>query len=141
MITVPIKLLDADAKVPTQAREYDAGYDLYSIDGFDLYPGQRRLFKTGVALMIPPGYYGRICPRSGLALKNGIDTLAGVIDSGYRNDVSVVLINLGEREVLVNRGDRIAQIVFQRCEEVSFPVVDELISTERGANGYGSSGV
>ena len=110
-----IKLLATNAKAPVRANDCAAGYDLFSLYNYTLYPHQRLLVQTGIAMEIPDGYYGRIAPRSGWALKYGRDTLAGVIDSDYRGEVGVILYNT-DKEIPFNikMGDRIAQIVFEK---------------------------
>ena len=129
-----------EAITPSQAYEGDAGYDLHSLESAILKPGERRLFKTGIVLAIPKGFYGQIAPRSGWAFKYGIDTLAGVIDSGYREEIGVILINLGDRAFAFDRGERIAQIIIKPCESVVFQEVCEFTEdTERGLGGFGSS--
>lgn len=136
-----IKLLHPDAKVPTRANATDAGLDLYALSGGIAVPGDRLRVSTGISMSIPKGYYGRISPRSGLAWRNGIDVMAGTVDSSYRGEIQVVLINLETTEVFqVNPGDRIAQLVIQKVELWNPVVVDELDETERGENGFGSSG-
>ena len=103
-------------------------------------PGDRAAVATAVHLELPPGHVGLVWPRSGLALKHGIDTLAGVIDSDYRGEVRVVLVNHGREPFLVRPGDRIAQLLVQRVERVDFVAADALSKTIRGADGFGSSG-
>lgn len=137
---IPIVLAQG-AHAPARASAGDAGYDLHALEGFTIEPGKRVLVKTGVRMEIPTGYYGRIAPRSGLAHKHGIDTLAGVIDSGYRNDIGVILLNTGDAAVSFTAGDRIAQIIIEACYEAAFSQVDELGSSERGQGGFGSTGM
>ena len=137
--TVYIKFLSPLAHVPTRAREYDAGFDLYSTEDFTLQPGERRLFKLGLSMAIPAGYYGRISPRSGRALKEGLDVMAGTVDSGYLQEIGVVLINLGQSLIDIYAGHKIAQMILQRCESVQFQSVDELPGSDRGG-GFGSTG-
>jgi dUTP pyrophosphatase len=93
---IQIKLLTPTSKIPTRGSDFAAGYDLYTTETYELKPGERHLYKTGLATAMPDGVYGRIAPRSGLAYKNGIDVMAGVIDSDYRNEIGVVLVNLGQ---------------------------------------------
>ena len=128
--------------IPSRGSRWAAGYDLFNNgkDSFWLYPGKRVCINTGVILEIPEGYYGRICPRSGLANKHGIDVLAGVIDSDYRGEIKVILINFGEDRFCTGPGDKIAQIIFQKYEEVQFNIVEKLNDTERGSGGFGSTG-
>ena len=142
MIPIKIKLLDCEARGPFQANPNDAGYDLYAaIDRpITLLPGERNLVNIGISVAIPPGFYGRIAPRSGLALKYGIDVLAGVVDSTYRGAVGVVLINLGQNTVVINSGDRVAQLIIERCEQAQWQAVDDLDETVRADAGFGSSG-
>ena len=135
-----------NAVIPTRGSAKAAGYDLYSTEAYVLKPGERKLFKTGLNMAIPEGMYGRIAPRSGLAFKKGIDTLAGVIDEDYRGDVGVILINLGNEDFSISLGDRIAQIIFEFYNEV---IMEETASqsnpneilgnTARGSGGFGST--
>ncbi len=140
MLEVEIKKVHADAQLPSRNSAGDAGYDLYSIAHDVIKPGERQLVHTGVSISIPRGYYGRGAPRSGLALRSGIDVLAGVIDSGYRGEVGVVLINLSDKSFGFRKGDRIAQIIIEKCHEASWVEVNELNGTTRGDGGFGSSG-
>lgn len=137
-----VKLLHPDAKVPTRVNPTDCGLDLYSFEEFGnvIAPKERLTVSTGISISIPDGYVGRILPRSGMAANFGIDVLAGVIDSSYRGEIKVVLLNTGNHHFNVCRGDRIAQLVIQKVELWTPRVVDELDETERGSNGFGSSG-
>ena len=137
---IKIKKINPDGKVPTRAKSSDAGYDLYSTVDMPITPTARQLVPTGIAIEIPEGYYGRIAPRSGLAVRAGIDILAGVVDSGYRNEIKVVMINLGEGLVSVNKGDRIAQLIIEKCYDVEWEEVNELSDSDIGEGGFGSSG-
>ena len=137
---IKIKKINPDGKVPTRAKSSDAGYDLYSTVDMPITPTARQLVPTGIAIEIPEGYYGRIAPRSGLAVRAGIDILAGVVDSGYRNEIKVLMINLGEGLVSVNKGDRIAQLIIEKCYDVEWEEVNELSDSDRGEGGFGSSG-
>jgi dUTP pyrophosphatase len=103
-------------------------------------PGERAAVGTGLALELPPGTVGLVWPRSGLAVRHGVDTLAGVVDSDYRGEVKVVLINHGREPFHVSAGDRIAQLLVQRVEQVDFVTESDLTATERGAGGFGSTG-
>jgi len=138
------KLHDS-ATVPSKGSAQSAGFDLSSAQKLVIEPRCRMLVKTGLAIAIPSGCYGRIAPRSGLALKSGIDVLAGVIDTDYRGDVGVILVNLGTSAFEINVGDRIAQLILERIEtnasveEVPSPT--DLGTTWRGAGGFGSTGV
>lgn len=138
-----IKLLHPDAKVPTRANVTDAGLDLYALEDHNgaIFPGQRAVIRTGIAMSVPDGYVGRILPRSGLAVKKGIHVLAGVVDSSYTGEIMVVLLNTDRRDGLrVDAGDRIAQLVIQKVELWTPVIAEELDETERGENGFGSSG-
>lgn len=105
-----------------------------------LEPGERMSVPTGLAVDIPKGYYGRVAPRSGLALKSGIDVMAGVIDSDYRGEVKVILINHGKFAVSIGSGERIAQLILERADRLSAVEVKSLEATERGEAGFGSTG-
>ncbi len=142
--TLQIKKLNDLAVIPTKGSPQSAGYDLYSIEKYTLKPLERKLFKTGLSMAIPSGMYGRIAPRSGSALKNGIDVMAGVIDEDYRNEVGVLLINLSNEDVSIpvikdGKETAIAQIIFELYNNVKINVVDVLGETERGQGGFGSS--
>jgi len=129
-----------DLPLPKQATGGAAGFDLQSNEYVILYPGQRLAIPTGFAWAIPLGQVGMIRPRSGLAVRSGIDVLAGVIDADYRGEVAVVLINHGDRPLDIEAGDRIAQMVVQPCMVGVTVECDELPSTERGNGGFGSTG-
>ena len=136
-----IVLLNSDSRYPTKSHVTDAGYDLFSTEDVSLQPLQRKVVKTGIKLSIPTGFYGRVAPRSGLAVKNGIDVLAGVIDSGYNGEIGVVLINTDKFEsVSLPKSSRIAQLIFEKCEDMNFETVLSLDISERDAGGFGSTG-
>ena len=138
---IKVKLLSKDAKVPTKAHSSDAGWDIYASDlAQPVYPHKRRLISTDISIAIPDGYCGLIWPRSGLSVKKGIDVLAGVIDSGYRGEIKVCLLNTSDQIVHIHPGDRIAQLIIQKVEDVKFLEVDNLDDTDRGEGGFGSSG-
>ena len=137
---VQVQLLNEYAKVPTRANLTDAGFDLYSIDELQIAPQSRQTVKTGVSLEMPDHFAGLIWPRSGLSVKSGIDVLAGVIDSGYRGEIMVCLYNTSKEVVEIKRGDRIAQIIFQEVPLVSLSLSETLGSSQRGENGFGSTG-
>ena len=136
-----VQLLTSQATVPTRGSAGAAGLDLYAAERVYLYPEQRALVDTGVAIELAHNEVGLIWPRSGLAVKRGIDTLAGVVDSDYRGSVSVALINHGKEPLNIIRGDRIAQIIIQKCSLVEPEVVEEIDQTGRAFNGFGSTGV
>tara|TARA_Y100001937_G_scaffold109591_1_gene154425 strand:+ start:43086 stop:43511 length:426 start_codon:yes stop_codon:yes gene_type:complete len=136
-----IVLLNSDSRYPTKSHVTDAGYDLFSTEDVSLQPLQRKVVKTGIKLSIPAGFYGRVAPRSGLAVKNGVDVLAGVIDSGYNGEIGVVLINTDKFEsVSLPKSSRIAQLIFEKCEDMNFETVLSLDVSERDAGGFGSTG-
>lgn len=137
---IKIKLLSELGKIPTKGTDFSAGYDLYAAENGEIDPLKRCLIKTNISIAIPKGYYGRIAPRSGLAYKNGIDVMAGVIDSDYRGDVGVILYNTGIEVFSFNRGDRIAQLVIEKCHKADWVQVDDLSDTDRGDGGYGHTG-
>jgi dUTP pyrophosphatase len=144
VIEVPLVQLDPDLPLPSYAREGDAGADLVARQDVRLEPaGGRALVPTGVAVAIPHGWAGFLLPRSGLALRHGVTCLntPGLIDSGYRDEVLVLLVNTDPREPYdVHRGDRIAQLVVQRVEHVRFAVAVELPGSARGMGGFGHTG-
>ncbi len=135
-----VKRLKANAIIPTKSNTSDAGWDLYALEHRYIQPGCRMLIKTGVSLEIPEGFVGLIWPRSGLAVKRGIDVFAGVVDAGYRGDVGVCLYNSSERQFEVQEGDRIAQVVFQPVSQFQLLESTSLDNTTRGSKGFGSSG-
>jgi len=136
-----IVLLNSDSRYPTKSHVTDAGYDLFSTEDVFLKPSQRKVVKTGIKLSIPIGFYGRVAPRSGLAVKSGVDVLAGVIDSGYHGEIGVVLINTDKFEsVSLPRSSRIAQLIFEKCEDMNFETVLSLDVSEREGGGFGSTG-
>ena len=143
MIELPIKRLRADAIVPDRAYEGDAGLDLSACERIELAPGERAVVGTGLAVAIPEGYAGFVQPRSGLADRHGITIVnsPGLIDSGYRGELKVLLLNTDRSEPFeVTPGDRIAQLVLVRVETPRVEEVDDLSATARGAGGFGSSG-
>lgn len=143
-IDLPIKRLDPTVELPTYAYEGDAGLDLRANADVTLAPHERALIPTGLAVAIPEGYAGFVQPRSGLALREGLSmaNTPGLIDAHYRGELKVCAVNLDdERPIHVERGERIAQLVVQRVPVVCLVEVDELDETDRGAGGFGSSGV
>ncbi|WP_106478155.1 dUTP diphosphatase [Phytohalomonas tamaricis] len=137
---VQILLCHPKAHVPTRKRTTDAGFDLYCVERVDIEPGDQAVLPTGVQMAISPGWYGRVAPRSGLAVNHVIDVNAGVIDAAYRGEIKVALINLGKHKVEFKPGERIAQIIFERYSMNELTVVDYLTDTDRGGFGFGSSG-
>lgn len=139
-INLGVKLLDPQSRVPTKAHDADAGFDLYSNIKTVIPPKQRKTVSTGIVLQMPEHMAGLIWPRSGLSVKQGIDVLAGVVDSGYRGEIMVCLYNTSDENVHIRTGDRIAQIIFQEVPRVTMEVHETLGSSQRGDNGFGSSG-
>lgn len=136
--------IDPLAKVPEYAHEGDAGCDLASSIEVDIPPGERTIIPTGIAVAIPEGYAGFVQPRSGLAAKHGIGIVnsPGLIDSHYRGEIKVILVNLDKRKTFhVERGDKICQLVIQPVEQANFVEAEELESTDRGEGGFGSTGI
>jgi dUTP pyrophosphatase len=140
---VTLTRLDHDAVIPSYARPGDAGADLVATSDLLLLPGQRGLIGTGVAIELPIGFAGFVHPRSGMATRAGLGMVnaPGTIDAGYRGEIKVILINHDRTEpIQIRRGDRIAQLVIQRVEYAHFVEVEQLSSSARGADGFGSSG-
>ena len=138
-----VRRLDDRALLPTRAYPCDAGLDLYALEEATVAPGERASIGTGIAVEIPDGHAGLVLPRSGLAARHGIALVnaPGLIDSGYRGEVRVLLLNTDRRSPFsVARGDRIAQLVLVRIETPDVAEVDDLAVSERGAGGFGSSG-
>ena len=132
--------LHPDATIPTRGSEHAAGLDLYADHGDTINPGERALIGTGIAIALPLFTAGLIWPRSGLATKQGVDVLAGVVDADYRGEVRVALINHGAEPVDIEPGDRIAQLLIQPLAMVDVEEVDELPETVRGDGGFGHTG-
>lgn len=142
-LPVPIRRLHADAQLPGQAYEADAGLDLAACERVEIAPGARAVVGTGLAVAIPPGYAGLVVPRSGLAARHGLGKVnaPGLIDPGYRGEVKVILLNTDRAEpFVVEPGMRIAQLVIVELPTVELVEVDELPPSERGKGGLGSSG-
>jgi deoxyuridine 5'-triphosphate nucleotidohydrolase len=137
---IPVKLLTENAIMPTRGTEQAAGLDLYAEESKVLIPGGRVIIGTGIAVAIPMGYVGMIWPRSGLAIKHGIDVLAGVVDADYRGEVCVILINHSKIDVCIPEHTRIAQLVIQPVAMMEPTQVDDLPPTARGEGGFGSTG-
>lgn len=142
LMKIPLQRLDDGLPVPAHAHPGDGGVDLCARIGAGLGPGERVIVPTGVAVAIPDGFAGLVTPRSGLAARHGISVVngPGLIDSGYRGEIKVVLVNLSEEPFQIDRGDRIAQLVVVPVAVQEFDIVDELPDTSRGAGGFGSTG-
>ena len=134
------KRLDPRATLPTRGSRAAAGLDLYSIEAVSLEPGQRAIARTGLAVAIPEGFYGRLAPRSGLATKKGLDVLAGVIDADYRGEVVCLLHNTGEERIELAENSKICQLIIEKVITPRAVWAEELGDTERGRGGFGSTG-
>lgn len=142
-VEIRIRRLDPEVRLPAYAHPGDAGADLSTTVDVRLGPGERALVPTGISIALPEGYVALVHPRSGLAARCGLSIVnsPGTVDAGYRGEIKVLLVNLDPRDpVVLERGDRIAQLVIQRVEEARFVEVDELPGSVRGAGGYGSTG-
>jgi dUTP diphosphatase len=138
---VPVEVkVDGAGELPDYASAGAAGADLRARESVVLAPGGRAAVATGVHVEIPAGHVGLVWPRSGLAVRHGIDTLAGVIDSDYRGEVRVVLVNHGDAAFRIEPGDRIGQLLVQKVERASFSRAGSLAATSRGEGGFGSTG-
>jgi dUTP pyrophosphatase len=165
-VNVKIKRLHPDAVIPRYAHEFDAGFDLVAVEDTIIEPGETKLVRTGLAMGLPPGYELQVRPRSGISLRTKLRVVLGTVDAGYRGEIGVIVDNIapyidsfdyyltdisGKDELvdesyrvdtyIIRKGDRIAQAVIKPVEQAHFVEVDELDETERGANGFGSSGV
>lgn len=133
--------VDSNAVIPARGSSGAAGFDLYATHDIVLEPGCRAVVKTGIILQISHGWYGRIAPRSGMAVNHGIDVLAGVIDSDFRGEVGVVLYNTSDRRYPIAAGYKIAQIIFERCWDGEIEEAGSIDDTDRGVRGFGSTGL
>ena len=142
-MTLRFKRVHPDAVLPSYAHPSDAGMDVRSVEDLTLAPGKRALVHTGLVMLLPPQYEAQVRPRSGLALKNGVTVLnsPGTIDSGYRGEVGVILINLGDVDFTVRKGDKVAQLVIAPVTQPDVVEVSEIDETDRGSGGFGSTGV
>ena len=136
---ININILHEDAVTPTRGSKESAGLDLHTIESVTIPPGQRALLKTGLAMSMPAGYVGLIWPRSKLAAKMGIDVLAGVVDSDYRGEIMISLLNTGLDPVEIKTGDKVAQMIIQRHSHMQINIVDDLDKTMRGQSGVNST--
>ena len=134
-----VRKLKDSSKLPYRSSEFSAGYDLYASESAVVGSKNRALVPTGIAISVPPGTYGRIAPRSGLAVKYGIDVGAGVINED-RSEIKVLLMNHGDTDYTINAGDRIAQLIIEKISSPEVKEVNELDDTARGDGGFGSTG-
>ena len=137
--SLSFKRLDPKALLPTRGSLSAAGLDLYSIEAVSLKPKERRLIRTGLAVAIPEGYYGRVAPRSGLATQKGIDVLAGVIDADYRGEIGCLLYNAGDEIIDLPAQTKICQLIIEKIITPDAVWVDSLAETNRGSGGFGST--
>jgi len=137
---LPFKKLHPKAILPERGSLNAAGLDLYSIEAVCLLPKQRALVRTGLAVAIPEGHYGRIAPRSGLATRSGVDVLAGVIDADYRGEIQCLLYNTGDETIELPAQTKICQLIIEQIVTPAAEWVEELADTTRGAQGFGSTG-
>ncbi|MFW0862164.1 MAG: dUTP diphosphatase [Candidatus Komeilibacteria bacterium] len=137
---IKIKKLHPDTKLPSYANKGDAGMDVFSLEDKAIKPGERYLFKLGFAMEIPDGYVGLFWDKSGIASKHGIHTLAGVIDSIYRGEFGVVMLNTSDESYEFKKGDKLAQLLIQPIVSPELEEVEELSDTNRGDGGFGSTG-
>lgn len=136
-----VQLIHPEAQMPMRASNFAAGLDLFSVGDGCVMPGERILVPTGIRVLLPLGCYGRIAPRSGLAFRNGIDVGAGVIDPDYRGEVMVLMFNFGNETFFYKKGDRIAQLILEKCIFPQIVISSDLGDTTRGSGGFGSTGV
>ena len=134
------KRLDPRATLPARGSSHAAGLDLHSIEDVTLAPGQRALIATGLAASIPVGFYGRVAPRSGLATKQGLDVMAGVIDADYRGEIRCLLYNAGDEPIVLPAQTKICQLIIEKIITPTAVWSDEISETDRGSGGFGSTG-
>jgi len=141
MVQVRIHRIDKGVELPKYAKQGDAAFDLRSAEEKLIKAGHKEVVKSGLRIAVPEGYCGLIWDRSGLAAKHGIHCLAGVLDSGYRGEIGIVIHNLGKEDFLVEKNMRVAQMLIQPVESAHLLEVDDLEETSRGAGGFGSTGL
>ena len=140
-MTLRVKKLCENAQLPVRGSQGAVGYDLMSTEGYVILPGKRAVVATGISVQLPPGVYGRVAPRSGLAVKNGLQVGAGVVDPDYTGEIKVVLFNHDDNPFVVKPGYRVAQLVLEKCETPEVEEVTDVEQTERGDAGFGSTGL
>ena len=138
--TLKVKLVNSDSIAPKRAYPGDAGLDVFSDEDTDIYFGQRKAIKSGICIQVPKGYYCQVAPKSGLAIKSGIDVLGGIIDFGYTAEILVILINHSKETFHVKKGNKIAQLIMKKIAVPTIEIVENLEETDRGSNGFGSTG-
>jgi dUTP pyrophosphatase len=135
------KKIHPDAKIPSYAHHGDAGFDVCSCEDIVINPGERKIIRTGLAFEIPDGYVALVWDKSGLAKNHGITNLAGVIDCGFRGESCVLLYNVSEEPFIIEKGNKIAQVLIKKVERAEFEEVGELNETSRAGGGWGSTGI
>ena len=138
-MTIKFQKILAEAIIPHYAHLGDAGMDIFSAEEAIIKAGERKNVKTGVKMELPEGFVGLVWDKSGLALKNGIKTMAGVVDSCYRGEIGIVLVNLSGQDYKVEKGQKIAQVLIQKVERAEIEEAQELSETKRGDGGFGST--
>ena len=140
-MVIKIKKLSENVILPKFANPGDAGMDFYANETINLQPNERKLVSTGISMAIPKGYVGLIWDKSGLASKHGLKTMAGVIDSGYRGEIKILILNLSNESYVIESGKKIAQMLIQPIEQKEIIEVNDLDETYRGDGGFGSTGL
>ncbi|RPJ97271.1 dUTP diphosphatase [Rummeliibacillus sp. TYF005] len=140
-LKIKVKRLVEDAVIPFKAHPTDSGFDLIAVEDMIIWPFETKKINTGLAFELPSNYELQVRPRSGLSLKTGLKVIFGTVDNSYRGEVGVIAINVSSKEILVNKGDKVAQAVFQKIPDIELVEVQELNSGDRGVNGFGSTGV
>ena len=135
-----VKKLNEDSKINEPAKDSDAGYDVFATESISLNPHERYNMPLGIALEFPDGYFCQVNQKSGLSQKFGIDTIGNVIDAGYRGEIHAIIVNTSNEIIIIEKGQKIAQLVFIPFVKSSIEFVDELSETERGSDGFGSTG-
>lgn len=140
-MNVRIKKLHEEAKAPEYAHQGDAGMDVFALEQVSLQPGERAVVPTGVAMAVPEGHVALVWDKSGRAVKEGLTTMAGVIDAGYRGEVGIVVLNASTEVIVVEKHQKVAQILIQPVVSPTLEVVEDLDDTNRGDGGFGSTGL
>lgn len=141
MMTIPVQRLHPDATLLTYAHPGDAGMDVYSNEEVTLQPRERKAVSTGISMAVPEGYVALVWEKSGRALKEGLSTMAGVVDAGYRGEVMIVVLNVSETPIQISRGQKLAQILIQPVVSGMIREVESLEDSSRGTGGFGSTGL
>ncbi len=140
-MNIKFQKISKDAKIPSFAHEGDAGMDLYSNEDASIAPGEIKAVSTGIKMELPNGYVALFWDKSGLALKKGVKTMGGVIDSGYRGELKVIMTNLSKEILEIKKESKIAQMIIQKFESPKIEIAEDLTDTKRGEDGFGSTGL